>query len=344
MAKKGTHKSTQATLDATTRICVLHGAEQMRKQEAYDQLRTALTDVHGDIEPILFDGQTVPLADVLDELRTFSLMQSHKLVVVDEADQFVKRFREAMERYAKDPVDSGTLVLRSVRWNKGNLDKAIAKVGAIVKCDALKPYEAVQWVTDRARRHHGTAIDRDAAQLLVERLGVHLMKLDTELGKLSVMAGQGNAIDSETVMAATGRASDEQAWVVQEAVLSAITSARTGSDAAGRMIEKVRELLDVAGQDAVPLTWAMADLCRKFVHAGWLKQQGMNDAAIGKALKIWPPPRAQMFVKAIGKLNAAAAARLYDNILNRDARCKSGFGNAERHLECFCVDIGTASA
>ena len=135
MGKRYTSRSKPQTVTMTAdmRFVVLQGPEPMLKRLRLDQLREALEAVHGDIDPIKLDGRQVQLADVFDEVRGYSLMQSYKLVVVQQAEDFVKAHRAALERYAEDPVDHATLVLVADTWHKGNLDKKIAKVGAVVR-------------------------------------------------------------------------------------------------------------------------------------------------------------------------------------------------------------------
>src|SRR5690606_27907262 len=149
MAKRAPSKKSATSLGAGTRVLLLTGPEQMLKRHCMQELRDALQAAHGDLHEVTFDGKTVQLADVLDELRTFSMMQQYKLVIVDDADQLLKEkkddedkpspsakkrdagsgARAAIERYAESPVDHATLVLRSEKWNPGKLDKLIEKVG-----------------------------------------------------------------------------------------------------------------------------------------------------------------------------------------------------------------------
>lgn len=227
----------------------MHGPEQAIQKEKLDELREALSAEHGDVQRIDFDGKVATLAEVFDEVRGYSLMGGYKLVVVDPADDFVKAHREPLERYAQSPVDHATLVLRSGTWHKGKLDKHIAKVGAVVKCEPPKPAEAVSRLVNRAKEVHGLTLDRPAASLLVDRLGVHLTRLNTEVDKLAAMAGALSAkdrsmksagtgrIDRAMVEAAVGKSSDEKAWEVQETLLAAMrpipARSRTGSSGTG---------------------------------------------------------------------------------------------------------------
>ena len=154
MARRSPATRDTEALDARTRILVLHGTEQMLKREAFDRLHHALNEQFGDIDPVILDSKTATLADVLDELRTRSLLQPHNLVIVDQAEQFVSAHRQALERYAQSPVDHATLVLRCDRWSRGKLDKLIGQMGALVKCQPPDRRQAAEWLIRRASKIH----------------------------------------------------------------------------------------------------------------------------------------------------------------------------------------------
>lgn len=320
---------------AETRIAVLHGPEEMRKREALDALRAALEASHGTLEIFTYDGKTAALADVLDELRSFSLMQTYKIVIVDEADQFVTNHREPLERYAAAPVGNTTLVLRSIKWNKGNLDKLIAKVGFVEKFEPMRESDVKDWLLRRAKSHHQTTLELRAADLMVERMGTEIALMDGELGKLAILAGDGKPITAAIVEQVVGRSSEEEAWSIQEAMLDAVS----GGGSKGS-IEKLHELVDLSGQPDILVAYFMADMVRK-LHLGLLlKRQGLNDFAISKELRIWPMERQQVFMRALKDLTPPKLAAMFDRIVELDVRAKTGRGEALRNLECFCALVG----
>ena len=228
MAKKRTSASTAWTPTGDTRVCVIHGSEPMLRRQGLGSLRAVLEARHGQVESIVIDGRSAGLADVLDELRSFGLMRQYKLVVVDEADQFVSAHRQALERYVHTPVDEATLVLRCERWHRGKLDGLIEKCGGLMKCDPLSPAWARAWLTDRAHEAHQARLTAGAAGRMVDRLGCDLSRLDSELSKLALFVDSGASIDAQLVDQVVGRSSDEKAWVVQEAILGCLAGAAAG--------------------------------------------------------------------------------------------------------------------
>ncbi len=321
-------------LDAAARIVLLHGPDAMRMREFYQQLRDAVAADHGEVDPVTFDGETAELAAVLDELRTMSLLASFRVVVVDDAAEFVKRHRPALERYAQQPVDGAVLVLRSITWHKGNLDKLIAKVGAVRHCAPLTAPEATAWVVKRATEAHGRPITQDAAALLVRRLGVDLLRLDAELGKVAASTDAEQTIDAELVEAMTGRASDEKVYVVQRAVLDAI--ARDGEPAAMEaLIARMREVVELAGESEVAMTYFVGDLMRKLYLGAHLRRQGASEGQMAKRLRLWGIDKA--FFEAQRRLSGPAVGRLFDAVIDLDRRSKSGLGGSAANLERFCT-------
>ncbi|MCC6581335.1 MAG: DNA polymerase III subunit delta [Phycisphaeraceae bacterium] len=326
-------------MDASVRICVLHGPEATLKRQHIDALRAALQAAFTEVETISYDGLTDSLADVLDELRSFGLMQQHKLVIVDNADKFVSDHRKSLERYVQSPSEHGTLVLRADKWHAVNLDKLIQKVVRLIKCEALSPAAATKWLTDRALQTLDQKLDPQVAKLMVDRIGVDLGRLDGELAKISLLVEPGQALTTDVARELLGRSNDEDAWAVQESVLAALAQGDGLTQSSSRAaLEKVRELIDLGGQPDVLVCYFVADLMRKLHLGAAMKQQGQPPAQIARQLKLWGP-REMMFTALLRKLNLQKTGQLLERIVEADARSKSGFGKATGNLECFCARL-----
>ena len=341
MAKRSVSKSAApADLSAATRLVAVVGSEEMLKREHLDALRAALKSQHGDFETTYFHGPSAALADVLDEVRTYSLLQPFKMVILDEADAFLKKEdnRAALERYAENPVDQAVLVLRSGPFNYPRLEKALARTGGVVRCEPVNRAQARQWLERRSQTVYARKLDPKAGDLLVERIGADLMLLDSEMGKLAVLASDGQAVTVELVTQMVGRSSDEKAWAMQEAILTAIARGPALAPAfRGReMLEKVHEIVELAGNDEVPVYFAIADLMRKLCYAAILRQRGVDDFKIGKELSLWGPAK-DAILGAARKVPAAQARRWFDRIMEMDLRNRTSLGDSLRNLEGFCA-------
>ncbi|MBL4590581.1 MAG: DNA polymerase III subunit delta [Phycisphaerales bacterium] len=266
------------------RVVAIVGKELFLRSQYTSILRKSLIDKFGEIDTFTFDGNIADAATVLDECRSFGLMASHKLVIVDDADQFVRaETRPLLERYADNPCDQSTLVLRAPKWTKGNLDKSIAAHGVITRCEAVDEPTAMRWIQARTTKHHQSTIDPKSAALLVQRLGTDLGRIDTELGKLAVSAGQGNPITSELIGQLVGLTREEDAWAIQSFLLCGNTE---------RILRELRLILSNAPRGThVPVSFACTDLARKLLGIAEGMKQGVPIQSLAKEMKLWGPSR-----------------------------------------------------
>jgi len=319
------------------RIVVLHGRDAFLRQAHTRQLVDALRTKHGEVDRFDFDGASVSLAAVLDELQTYGLMSRHKLVVLDAAEAFmaVEDRRRAMERYAERPMQESTLLMRAAgTWRPGNFDKLVDRVGAVLKCEAPGEAETIEWCRKRARSAHDAEIDASVAALLVEKIGTDLARLDTELEKLAVAAGTKPAVISRALVADfVGLSREEQAWAIQEAILSGPSR---------RALERLDELLRVSRAPEVMIVWSLTDLLRKLHDASRLHEQGSSDGEIGRALRLWGPQQGEI-VRAARRLGSRRAAVLLRNAVDTERRMRSGYsGDDRRTIEGMIVRVTEA--
>lgn len=326
MARKAS-SSPARPLDASCRVALLSGKDAFLRSEYTAQLKDRLAEAHGGVDVFRFDGEKDEAADILDECRSFGLMSAHKMVVVDNAEAFVKEAnRPLVERYTESPCDGATLVLRAERWHKGRLDKLIEAVGVIQKCDELTPDIAAKWCAARTKKRHDATIERAAVLALLDRHGPNLGRLDTELAKLAVAAGPGGTITAELVHSMSAGSRELEPWRVQEPLLSGD---------APHAIDEMRRITDSAPREVhVPMTMAAAQLAAN-LHA--LAAGGnANRAEIGASRKIYGP-RLHPIASAAGRGKPAAFHRLLDEALDADMKGKSGVGKPEITLEVLAV-------
>lgn len=313
---------------AAWRIAIIYGKESFLRMERTAELREALVKQYGGVDLMTFSGETARAADVLDECRSFGLIAQHKLVIVEDAEDLVKEdVRPLFERYAEAPCEGATLVLRSGNWRAGKLDKLVAQCGALVACDPLNDREAEAWVAARAKSEHKVKIDKDAAGLLVVRVGAELGKLDTELGKLAAAAGTEAVITSKLVGELVGVSREEAVWGIQQTLLTA------GAEEA---VGHLRYVLDISRQPEVLVMYAFLDLARKVHAVSRGLRQGMRAEALKGPLKLWGPS-VEAVLNTGRHASPESALRLLRECVQADTRSKSGFGEMGAALERLAV-------
>lgn len=306
------------------RFAVLAGKESFLHQHYTAELREALRERFGPIDVLRFDSRDVDAATVLDECRSFGLIASHKLIIVDEAEQLVKEeARPLFERYAQSPCEGTTLLLRSAAWRAGKLDKMVT----VLKCDEFQEPEAVGWAVRRAEEAYGCTLDRQAADELIHRTGTSLARLDSELAKLA-LAARGGRVDREMVRSLVAMTRQLEPWPLRSALLSGDPQ---------RAIRYIRDTLENARNTEIPLLFACTSLARD-LHSCAIAQrmrvpQGELASRLGK--------HSDWFIKdayvAARRLSPQQTAPLLKACVRADAHAKSGVGRTDRTLEMLAV-------
>jgi DNA polymerase-3 subunit delta len=204
----------------TAPLIVLHGSEWSLKQSATHAItRIVFASDDDDLSVTRFVGKQTELREVRDELLTVSMFADSRLVVVEEADEFITRYRSGLEDYADKPAQSSVLVLDCKSWRKNTkLAKKVAAAGLEIECSELTGGRLVKWIIDEATQTHQKQLSRDAAALLVELVGPGLGLLGQELSKLASYVGPVDRITPEDVRTLVGGWKAETTWTMTGAV------------------------------------------------------------------------------------------------------------------------------
>jgi DNA polymerase-3 subunit delta len=327
-------------MDATCRFVVLCGEEEFLRQLHTASLRAALTKALGEVDVVQFDGETARAGEILDECRSFGLIASHKMVVVDHADEVVKEENRALfERYAQGLIEAkgesgATLVLRSKTWRPGKLDKLIAEVGVVQKCEVVSDEKATSWAVARCRKAHAGELTMAAAELLVSRVGGSLGRIDSELGKLAAAAGSSangvpNPISPQLVAEFVGMSREEEIWSIQGTLLS--------GDAT-RALTELAYAVDVSREAPAKIFFAFTDLARKLHAASHGVRQGMNGWQLKGPLKLWGNSLDTIMASAT-RLPTSETRRLLRLTLVNMTRDRTGLGDSVRTLEQTALEF-----
>jgi DNA polymerase-3 subunit delta len=289
-----------------------------------------------DAQRIDADGERAELADVLDELRSFAMFGGRKVVVVQNADAFVTRFREPLEEYVAHPSMESTLVLRMGSLPATQrIAKAIARIGQIQECNP--PRDLARWITDRGPSAHGVTVMPEAARLLADMIGDDLGRLDNELAKLAIGAEPvatiaGNRLQIRPQDVAAGVAFQREQQMAE----------MTNAVAAGRPADAIRKWRQMVQADSSAefraVTWLTIWLTnvRKALA---LRRGGMHPSAIPQALRIWPRDIQQPFMQTAIAMGETRTNRAIDLLAEIDRQSKSGVGAAAENVERFLLSL-----
>ena len=310
-------------------VCVVFGDDAFLRRQSLLKLREAvLGGEEADFSLSVFDGREAPLRDVLGELATVAMFGGRRLVVVEEAEDFISANRAALEDYVARPARTGILALETAAWpSNTRLYKAVAADGLAIDCNVPAPAQLARWLHGWAKQAHGVELPLAAAEMIVETIGPELGLIDQELAKLAPMAGSSRTITPEMVGRMVGGWRAKTTWEMLDAALD-------GKPAAA-MVEFDRLL--ASGENAIGLLAQISASLRRFAAATRLVLQAEaagRRVALGQALdqagvRAFALPRAERQLRRLGRQRGG---QLYRWLLETDLDLKGDSTIPPRHL------------
>ncbi len=301
-------------------VCAVFGNESFLRRQAVLCLRSAvLGGEDGDFSLSAFEGRGTLFRDVHEVLSTVAMFGGGKrLAVVEDADDFVSRYRPQLEDYVARPSRGGVLVLDldSLPSNT-RLYKSIAAEGLLIDCSAPTPARLGKWLADWAKQRHQVQLAATASDMLVELIGPELGLLDQELAKLALLAGDAKKITAEQVGQSVGGWRTKTTWEMLDAAMD------------GNVREAMLQLdrLLASGEQPVGLLGQISASLRRFAAA---TQQIIQAETVGSRINIraaleqagvrsFVLQRAERQLRLLGRKRGA---RLYRWLLEADMDLK----------------------
>lgn len=293
-------------------VIALTGEERSLKLSVLDSIcKSQLTD---DETPTKFAGKDVDIQTVRSELLTVPMWGGKRVIVIEDANDFVTDNRPALEAYTNKPAKKSLLILDVKSFpSNTKLYKLVNSAGLVVDCSALKGTALNRWLQDSLKNIHGKTLTPDATSLLIELAGTNLGHLEQELAKLATYVGDKTTIDGTAVRKLVGDWKTETTWAMTDAVRE-----NNLADA----LHALDKLL-VGGDAPLKIHGGIAFVFRKMAVATELSRQG---SPLGEALtqagawggEIQPATR---YLKQIGRPRAEMLAR---RLLEADVNLKGG--------------------
>jgi DNA polymerase-3 subunit delta len=286
-------------------VYVLAGDEALLKREALAALKTWIIGPDPEFGLSAYPGDDADFSMIRDELATLPFTGSHRLVIVENADPFVTKYRTRLEQYVAEPASYGVLVLDVASWTATTrLAKLLTESTIICKAPAVDRLPA--WCVDWAKARHGKQLVQAAAQFLVDLIGTDMGVLDQEIAKLAVYVGTANEIKVDDVDRLVARSRLEDIWLI----FDAIAAGRSGEALA--ILDKLLE----GGEDVFRLAGAFSMQLRRLAQVARLRMQGVpaGEALDRAGVPAWPKVR-QQIEPQLKHLGRRRLNRLYDWVL-----------------------------
>ncbi|MBU6392071.1 MAG: DNA polymerase III subunit delta [Planctomycetes bacterium] len=300
-------------------IYVFSGDEEFFIHEALSAVKAHLLRGNDSTTMALieFNGNETPAGVIFGELRTMPFFtSSNKLVVVEEADNFVEKNRQILEKYLHTPASHANLVLVCNNWDKRmKLAGLVDKVGISVECKKLKDHLLQNWVCTRSK-HYNKTIHVMAAQRLIEDVGNNLAIMDKHLEKLSIYVGEKPTIDEKDVDVLVG--------VDRNRTVFELTDSVAQKDVASAL--KIIDQLLTHGEESVKIIGLLDWQIKRLWRAKQILNQGENEHKVASELQV-KPFFAKRFFEQVNLYTEEDLAKKHALLLETDVKSKtSSFG------------------
>lgn len=289
-------------------VLFVYGEDEGRLLSFMNRLRAkCLEEATRSFNLSLFDTRETPLGRILDAARTFPVLSSRRMVVVNNASSLGKAEWEGMISYLRRPSPSTCLVLRGdSQPSSPEVIKAIQDVGAVLEFRPRTERQAEEWVVNRVRME-GKRILPEAARALVGEVGTMQGALESEVEKLLLYAWDKATIGEEEVREVTVGAKRHRIFDLADAL-----GERREADALRilhRLLDEKDSHLKILGMLArqVRMIWHTKDSIQsgRDVSSAQSQIPAFARARILKQAHKWDEPSLRRALEGLGDLDRA---------------------------------------
>lgn len=329
-------------------VCVVFGDDAYLKSEATATIRRqVLAGSDAEFGISEFNGDVVQWRDLRDALSSQSLFGAgRRLVVLEEADDFISDHRPEFEDYAAKPT-SNVLLLDVKSWlGNSKLAKSVAATGLAIDCNSPQERQIKAWLVERAKTVHNVRLDSAAADMLMQLLPSEIGILIQEVAKLALIAGENRVINGKLVMENVGNWRVRKIWDMVDAV------------ADGRAADALSQLdrLITSGEKPHGLLAMMATTLRRFAAASQMyieaesrrQRMTLRDALKQAGIIPFKLEQAERQLRRIGQMRARqltswllAADLAMKNYNSSDERSR---GEIERLIIRLSANVNASTA
>jgi DNA polymerase-3 subunit delta len=247
-------------------IYVLYGDEDFLKRQTRDKLiKQILDEADPDLAVSTYSSADLEFSAVRNDLETLPFLTPFRIVVLENADEFVTDNRAVLEQYFAKPSSVGVLILELKTFPETTkLAKALPD-GAKIVCKAPYASRLPAWCISWTNTQHHKHLDQDAAALIVERVGASMGLLDQELAKVAGSVGNKKEISAEDVERLVGRSKAANVFQIMDAV---------GNEKPDVALSILEELF-ADGSDPMGVLAPLTFQLRKLANVGRLTASGV---------------------------------------------------------------------
>jgi DNA polymerase III subunit delta len=267
--------------------------------------------------------------EVLDELRTAPFLVDKRVVVLKQADAFVSKNRELLEKYFDNPCPTGRLILAVKNWDaRTKLAKKLPNVGTLISLTPPKRWDIPKYLIQYAAQTYNKILHKEAAELIIELTGDEMARLYSEIDKLALFIDNNREITCQNVESLLGNNRLFNAFAVIDAVIN--------SDAASA-VNRLRAMFEADKSSEYTIVGAFAYHIRRMFKAKTMLDKGISYGEIEKKCMIWS--NKDQFFSQLRRSSQKQIGLYLQQLAQTDYEIKTGRTKAPVAMEQFVINI-----
>ena len=280
-----------------------------------------------------FNGNETTFGTVFTDLRTVSFfgVENRRLVVVEDADAFVKKNKKKLQDYLSSPSLSASLLLvcsKPDAWIK----KCEGSKCVIVECAKLRDYQLVAWVEAKVKGVN-KKITAEASKGLIAETGNNLDLLVNHINKLTIFIGSRDTITGEDVHAIV--------YDGKKQTIFDLTNAISDKDTANAL--RILQKLIGLGEEFIGIITLLGwQIRRLWIAKRIVKESGGNTQVVTKRLQSELKVNkyfCERFLAQVNRFTEEGLQAKFGYIADTDVDLKTGTFEPRILVECLIVKL-----
>lgn len=237
-------------------------------------------------EPV--EGRGAPDHEaLLNAIPAMSLTESRRYLLADGVERWRDRQLEAVVAAIAELPPDLTIVLIARAKPPAKLARAVkAAKGEVHEFEAPKARDMPRALVGEAKRL-GLALEPSAARLLVDRMGANPPRLQRELERLTLWAGENGSVSATDLEAMIADTSEAAVWALADALLE-----RDPAEAL-----RIGERLIAQGENVTGLIYGLASRLRSACAAAAQLEEGVPPKQVESSLSMHPYAAKQLIAR-----------------------------------------------
>ncbi|MBP3951325.1 DNA polymerase III subunit delta [Bacillus suaedae] len=204
-------------------IYFMYGSQSFLMDDVVQAIVRKVLGSTDDSNVITYSIQDTLLDLAIEEAETFPFLGGKKVVIVKEFNLVTSQKQEAkmdhdldrLEQYLSHPSSESVLIVQAPYEKldeRKKITKSLKKT-TVVECVPFDVQTTNQWLEDQAQQKQMT-ITKEAKEHLVERVGVNLLQLASEMEKLSLYVGSEGVVNEDIIDLLVARSLEQDVFAL----------------------------------------------------------------------------------------------------------------------------------